>query len=632
MTLRNVELEFPDYGMILVTGSNKTAGGKLDSVGSGKTALGEALSRTLVGIEGRYAQLGNFSAHGEGDTYVRVDTQAGASLLRVELGHKCDELSKTGEGLRFSLGGTVVERGHIRNTRDELIRTVGVTPELSKWTVYVDGDKLKFNQLSQKDSVELVMAALNQPPWTEYHENSRKVLTGLKGDLDHATSGHEKSQTDLEDAKNALEEAHDALKLATQAYAQEKETSSHKAKKLEVERNIIFESICDSKKRQTQLKSDIKRIEDAKSEEYAALDIKRRTLQTELVTLTRTRDEAFENKTRLQEALRAEERTLADLQSEPDQCPKCGKPWDKKHGKSEISEARGMVEKAQVKLDASKAAYSKAAETASAKRDEVGGLDDRLRALNAGAAIKEHSLEYERLEDKIDRMEKEDRRLEQETHDILAGPDPSRMRQKEAVVEERARGVQKLSAAVEDAAHSIVEARTAVTVGEYWNEAFSPSGIPNMVLKDCIEPMNSVSRRISNLMTGGTIEIQYATSRELASGKERAQLVINVNNKFGSKKLEGNSKGESGLTNLIIAETLSEVGNVSARVGYRWYDEVINSQDAVVRRNILSYMHDLAHRLKILVFVVDHHHEIESFADHVLLAEKTTEGTSVRWV
>jgi len=132
-------------------------------------------------------------------------------------------------------------------------------------------------------------------------------------------------------------------------------------------------------------------------------------------------------------------------------------------------------------------------------------------------------------------------------------------------------------------------------------------------------------------MTGGTIEVTYDTSRELAKGGSSSELVINVKNKIGSSRVEGSSKGESGLTNLIIAETLSEVGSVSNRIGYRWYDEILNSQDQVVRRSILTYLKDLAHRLNILIFVVDHHHEAASYADYVLVAEKNDRGTEFFW-
>jgi hypothetical protein len=51
-----------------------------------------------------------------------------------------------------------------------------------------------------------------------------------------------------------------------------------------------------------------------------------------------------------------------------------------------------------------------------------------------------------------------------------------------------------------------------------------------------------------------------------------------------------------------------------------------------VRRNIFSYLRDVARRLDILVFVVDHHPEAANYSDYTLLATKTKEGTTYSWV
>jgi DNA repair exonuclease SbcCD ATPase subunit len=123
-------------------------------------------------------------------------------------------------------------------------------------------------------------------------------------------------------------------------------------------------------------------------------------------------------------------------------------------------------------------------------------------------------------------------------------------------------------------------------------------------------------------MTGGTIEVRYSTMKELASGLEKAQLNIEVDNKLGDKDLGGSSKGEAGLTNFIIAETLSEVGQVSRRVGYVWLDEVAPHQDSKVCQSLYSYLKEKANTLGILIFLVDHNPVAANYADKILLVEK----------
>ena len=74
---------------------------------------------------------------------------------------------------------------------------------------------------------------------------------------------------------------------------------------------------------------------------------------------------------------------------------------------------------------------------------------------------------------------------------------------------------------------------------------------------------------------------------------------------------------------------------MSRRVGFRWYDEIVPHQDPKVCGSIYSYMKDVAQRLGILVFLVDHNPVAANYADHVLLVEKKAENgkvsSTVRW-
>lgn len=211
------------------------------------------------------------------------------------------------------------------------------------------------------------------------------------------------------------------------------------------------------------------------------------------------------------------------------------------------------------------------------------------------------------------------------------GPDKSRIIEAQTSIKERLIHLKRAQKAVDDSAAKIVEDEQALQVAVYWQEAFGPAGIPNMILRDTIGPLNETSRRISTLMTGGCIQVNYSTSRELVSGRDKAELNITVDNPDGASRVEGNSKGEASLTNLIVAETLAEVGGVAARIGYRWYDEILANQEEGARRSALAYMKEIASRYGILIFVVSHTPEAASYADYILTAVKETTGTTYRW-
>jgi DNA repair exonuclease SbcCD ATPase subunit len=185
---------------------------------------------------------------------------------------------------------------------------------------------------------------------------------------------------------------------------------------------------------------------------------------------------------------------------------------------------------------------------------------------------------------------------------------------------------------VERLAGDVADLRSSVNVVKYWHTSFGPTGISNMVLREAIDPLNELARHISQTLCGGMINVHFDTERELYSGEDKDELVVRVNNVLGSEDLEMSSKGERCLSNLIIAETLGELSQAHQVINFSWYDEVVNNLPAHVRRVVLQYLHDKAQRNQQLIFIVDHYPESSNFSDFVLLAEKTRDGTSLRWL
>jgi DNA repair exonuclease SbcCD ATPase subunit len=634
MTIRQAELTFPKQGLVLVNGDNLASAGKMSSVGAGKTALGEALCRTLTGIDGRYTNLGHYSTHGKGNMYVRVETDLSQKPLVVELGHKCKEISPTGEGLRFKFDDQgIIERGYVRETRQELASAISVTPELAEWTVYIDGDRLRFNKQSERDSVGLLMAALQQPSWDKINEHSRKMLGNAQRDA-------ESEETRLNWLKGEKERLEEAIKSALRTLQDEKDRIAEEEAKIaaqctEVQNRLSIrqDHVAKLQARQAAIKSELKRLEVEGAAAYAQLEKKRLALNTDASTLQIKRNDLVEKKAKAFTAQQAQVKVLDEMRSIPDNCPTCGKPWDKAHSADEIKKQELAVVSFKKSYDGVVVKIQDVDKSAGDIRNQVRAIEEQISKLRTPAQSSTLSYEYEENERDINLSNSAINQAQLRLQALSRGPDRSGIERYGAVVTERKDQSAKITTDVEETSAKLAEAQEVVKVVGYWTEAFSPTGIPNLILSEAIAPLNEISRRISNLMTGGTIEVSYDTSRQLASGKgTSSELVIRVNNKIGSKRIEGSSKGESGLTNLIIAETLSEVGSVSKRIGFRWYDEILSSQDTVIRRSILTYLKETAHRLGILIFVVDHHPEVASYADYVLVAQKTGQGeTKLSW-
>jgi DNA repair exonuclease SbcCD ATPase subunit len=627
-TIREAELDFPEKGLVLVVG--KTTGShKRESVGAGKTAVGEAISRALLGVAGRFELTGHY-CHDEvnQNMYVKLDADCDGTPLCVELGYKCRELSKTGEGLKFTYGKTEICRARVSDTRAELCKLVGITPELAEWTVFLDGQKLDFNRMSQRSAVELLMTALQQPPWSQYHERSKRALANFKRDCDRAQVTHEEAQRAmqaLEANVNLAKKDYDAALAKFNNQQRDFELKLAEAQKLALELKAQLNA---AESQRQKLELEARRLEEASAEARQQLEAAQRALERKVFQARHFRQLRAAKLKELADKLRSTESELLKLKTQPLVCPKCGRPLDQPHREAELNETAAKLSELNADLDKFKALAAEVEQDEKLYQRQLAELDQRLKAQGAQAQLRKLHADLQTLDLSTRALQ---RKLDAQAllvQQLKQGPDRSELERKAAVLAERQAALASAQARVKDTAQALVEAGEAVKVVDYLNTAFSPVGIPNLVLTTCIAPLNHVARKLSNLVSDGSIKVTYKTSRTLVSGEERPDLDIEVANQTGAKRLKGSSKGETGQINLLVAETLAEVGGVAARVAYRWYDEVANSQDPVVRQCVFSYLKDLANSLNILIFLVDHHPEAAQYADHFLVVQKVAEKTS----
>lgn len=630
--VRQATVQFPESGFVLVRGRNLTNVGKFESIGAGKTSLGEALARSLFGIDGKYTNLGWYSTDEEGDTYVRVEASLRGRELVVEQGWKCAELSPTGEGLRFHFDGATTERPRLEETRAELDALTGVSAELASWSVFLDGERLKFNKLSQAQSVELLMQALAQPNWDACRARADQEAKRLK---EVAARAREMLAVAREECAHA-----DALIEAAKENLAEAEATDASAAKRRAERLAAIEQAHAAATRKSEAAAgEMRKLRKQIDLAVAQADVAYREAEhlvsqtlSQLTTARTYRDGWQEEVSRLDPLSRDAQQQLKDIESEYNGvCPKCGQPLPNRPKLAEVSRAKADAAKLHADLAAARGQLDTA--RADVRKLEQAQDEARQKARRNGASDTGHlSRQYEALEREHDDLEAVAAEARRDLDRALAEPEEKRAPAARAVLQERgqakARAHESAEARARDATAADLEA---AHVG-YWAKAFSPTGIPNMVLRQAIRPLNEAAKLTSLTMTGGALDVQFSATTELASGVEKPQLVTRVENRFGASRFQGNSKGESGLANLILAETQTTVGRLSRRVAWRWFDEVINTQDPQVRRNVYQYLRAQAETEGLLTFVVDHHPEAANYAHHVLVAEKSAAGdTSYHW-
>lgn len=622
MKFKSVDLEFPECGMVMVTGINAASGGALQSVGSGKTGLGEAVSRALYGVQGRYVHLKQFSADKRGNTYVRVEAVYLDKPLVVEIGYQCKELNPKSEALRFTYDGKAIERGTIAQTRDELTKLLMVSPLLASWTVFLDGDKIKFDRLTQGDSVDLVMSALRQPPWTQYHEKTKAAMNKFRQVMAKDEATHEQAVQRVQDVETEIQEAKEHLAEAQDDY--DEAVAAHKKEQASYQTSLqsLNESVAGHRKEQKELESKMQKLEKDKATAHHQLEIKQHEID-ERIRVLKLRTKPLRDAMNLASTSQTENRVAyTNYRDAKRVCPTCNRPMGDKLDAARLRSLQESYENAAAAFKVAETALHDHEAKIEAVEDEGATVLDQINQLGVKYGITELSRRHESLTRTLNQALSEAHMIEVKLASTSKGPSDAALKVAQNSYTEKQKALKKAKEALAAASESFATAQATLKVMDYWNVAFSPYGIPNMVLREAIAPLNAEARRVSTTMTGGTIEVVYSTTRELASGMEKAQLNIEVNNRLGSKDLAGSSKGEGGLTNFIISETLSNVGQVSRRVGYRWYDEIVPHQDPKVCHAIYEYLSQIAHNLGILIFMVDHNPVVANYADYFLVVEK----------
>jgi DNA repair exonuclease SbcCD ATPase subunit len=626
-------IEFPTKGLIFVSGQNSGGPSGFESIGAGKTSLGEALAIAVTGVRGRFSSFGHYSTKEKGNTLVAVEGTLGEQSLTIEMGYRCKELSKTGEGIRFTIGDNVISRSSVALTRLELSKTLGITPELAPWTTYVDGDKLDFSALSQSQSVELLMASLSQPSWASYHSKAKKTLDQLEEDIATKLASKNTLNELVVSTENSI--------IAAQSDLEEKQAAFEKSKvemaaQLEVAKNKLNALKRDVSQRDTrrkELKKAIKDIEDELAVQFKELESKEMAKRDEKATIASSKKPHVTQERTLSLAHSQHETALRSLRSKPKECPTCRKPWDKGPSDEDIEKATSKVNESQVQLDAVRQKINEIQAQEDSKQVELDEIQRQHRNLNVRDRVRGFSNELDQLDEADRKVSSNISSLSTSMALLEKGPSDREVVKATSALEEKQKNLIEYHQKLESLTGEVTEIQELCKIVAYWTGAFSPTGIPNLVLARSVEPLNQISMALSHRLSGGTLGITYETTKELVSGEQRNCLNVAVKNSLGASRVAGNSKGESGLNNLIIAETINEVGQVASRVGFRWYDEVISNQDNKVRRAIINYLKETAHRLGILIFVVDHHPEVSASADYVLRATKDQDGvTTFKWV
>jgi len=158
-----------------------------------------------------------------------------------------------------------------------------------------------------------------------------------------------------------------------------------------------------------------------------------------------------------------------------------------------------------------------------------------------------------------------------------------------------------------------------IDVYEFWRSAFSPTGIPSMLIDEAIPFMNKQVAYYLDKLTNGRYIVSFDTLDAIKSGEFRDKIsvrVIDTHTKANSRiQLSG------GQTRIIDIATILTLGDLQSSIqdvsfNILLFDEIFDSLDEENIGYVCRLLSKLKHEKSI--YVISHRHEDQLDADEIL--------------
>lgn len=160
-------------------------------------------------------------------------------------------------------------------------------------------------------------------------------------------------------------------------------------------------------------------------------------------------------------------------------------------------------------------------------------------------------------------------------------------------------------------------------INNFWKIAYSPSGIPSMLIDEAIPFMNKKVAEYLEELSNGRYIVSFDTQGTIKSGEMRDKISVNVLDTYTRANQRGQLSG--GQTRLVDISTILTLGdlqsqNLGININLLIFDEIFDSLDA---QNI-DYVSKVLIRLKKgrSIYLVSHTHQDQLEADEILELKK----------
>lgn len=165
---------------------------------------------------------------------------------------------------------------------------------------------------------------------------------------------------------------------------------------------------------------------------------------------------------------------------------------------------------------------------------------------------------------------------------------------------------------------------------KFWEAAFSDKGTPEQspiksYLFDAIVPvLDELSRVYSEILTSGSMEVQFNTVTALKSGELRDKFSVDVVNRYGADGYLGDSGGERRKVDLVIMFALHSLARLrsGANTNLLFLDEILDSLDAEGCSRVMDLLGQMTEEID-SIFVITHNDNLKTrFSNRLKVLKK----------
>lgn len=576
LSFGEADFDFDNTGFVLVEGDN----------GSGKSAIVDAILWCLFGetLRGyKYDDVVNRRV-GEG-CLVRLHLADGDELYTITRARRHPKLKNALIVTHDNFGKDMTAGGE-KETQLVIEHLLGCSFKTFVSSVIFGQDRAyRFSSLTDAEQKKILDEVLGVERFADACAAARKQVSATQAELEAAAR-------ELGRAEDARDEAEAE---AVDLQVKDTDFAASQQRKIEEEREKL--RAVKEQLNKTRKFADVAALKSVVSEAAKTLAEQEKRVDKEASMDAEARVAVAGSKAKLDDA----EEALRKHQKLPSRCSMCGQQVTAKAGASVVVAARLLIDK----LKKEHASWTEISDEATATlvtcrsklREARQAVIDAQKALGDGAAREAEAASWRR------------RRVDHE----------ARIAELEAEVSPYAALAEKARA--RHGRHEKDAARLSETVGEleeriarsqFWVKAFGNSGLRSLLIDSSLPLLNEEAARVSRVLTGGAISIEFSATSEQKSGKVVDRFEVRVDNKHGAGDYAGNSAGERAKVDLCVGLALQRLvaSRSSASFNLAVFDEVFDHLDSASHEPVIEVLSELD---KESVLVVSHDDDLKAW-------------------